>query len=99
MEVTTLAPQYSQFGSQVFLNTTSGKVQPCSLYAPPGNCTMTQIGTFVSQISIRMSYFGVIFFYATWVFLGCFLIGSVVACIRGKKSNIERRDNDSDEDE
>ncbi len=35
---------YCSFGSQVFLNTTSGKVQSCSLDAPPGNCTMTQIG-------------------------------------------------------
>jgi hypothetical protein len=46
MEVTTLAPQYANWGSQVFWNETSGENQPCSLDAPPQNCTMTQIGNF-----------------------------------------------------
>jgi LMBR1 domain-containing protein 1 len=99
MEVTTLAPQYAQFGGQLYFNSTTNTTEQCSLNAPPGVCTMTQIGTFVNQISVRMSFFSIIFFYATWVFLGCFLIGSVVACIRSKTSNIEKREDDSDEDE
>jgi len=98
-EVMTLAPRYSQFGSQVYFNETTNSTIQCSLNAPPGNCTLTQIATFVNTVSLRMSFFGVIFFYATWVFIACYLIGGVIACIRGKRSNIEKIENDSDEDE
>jgi len=98
-EIMTLAPRYSQFGSQVYFNGTTNSTIQCSLEAPPGVCTLTQIATFVNTISLRMSFFGVIFFYATWVFIACYLIGGIIACVRGKRSNIEKRENDSDEDE
>lgn len=44
-EVMTLAPRYSQFGSQVYFNSTTNTTSPCSLEAPTGSCTLTQIGT------------------------------------------------------
>lgn len=99
MEVTTLAPQYSNWGSQVFYNTTSEKLEPCSLNAPQGVCTMSQIGTFVNQIAVRTNFFGVIFFYGTWLFIATFLIGLIIAIVKGKASNVEAREDDSDEEE
>jgi len=97
MEITTLAPQYANWGSQVWKNGT--EVHKCSLNAPQGACTITQIGFFVSTISVRTSFFGVIFYYATWLFIAFFVIGSVIAVIKSKPSNVEQRDSDSDEDE
>jgi len=97
MEVTTLAPQYASFGSQVYRNGTT--IEPCSLFSPPGNCTLTQIATIIDRINIRTSFFGIIFYYITWLFVAAFLIGSIVACVRSRKSNIEKRESDSDEDE
>lgn len=44
MELTTIAPQYANFGSQTWRSDNSTEVHPCSLDAPPGKCTMTQIG-------------------------------------------------------
>jgi len=99
MEVTTLAPQYASWGSQKFLNTTSGKLQPCSLDAPMGNCTMSQIGTFVNRIMVRTTFFGWIFYIATWLFLIAFFIGLIVAIFKAKPSNVEEHESDSDEDE
>jgi len=99
MEVTTLAPQYSTFGSQVFLNTTTNETQPCTMNAPIGNCTMTQIGTIINTINIRTSFFGIIFYFIQWVFVLAFLIGSIVSCVKARSSNIERYEGDSDEDE
>jgi len=99
MEVTTIAPQYANFGNQVFYNTTSNQTEPCNFNAPSGNCTMTQIGEFVNRILLRTNFFGVVYFYATWIFVATFLIGIVIAGCRARSSNLERRENDSDEDE
>jgi len=99
MEITTIAPQYANFGSQVYKNVTDGDLHPCSFDAPTGSCTMTQIGTIVSGISVRMSFFAVIFYYAAWIFIACFLVGIIIAIFRSKTSNIEKREDDSDEDE
>jgi len=99
MEVTTLAPQYASFGSQMWLNTTSGELEKCSMNAPPGNCTMSQIGTFVNRISVRTSFFGIVFYFASWLFIALYLVGIVIAVVKGKATNVEGRESDSDEDE
>jgi len=101
MEILTLAPQYASYGTQDYeawnnvTNTT--KTEPCSITAPIENCTMTQIGILVGRIQLGTSFFGNIYFYAMWVFIAAFLIGSVVTCIQRKSSNIDQ-DVDSDED-
>jgi len=99
MEITTLAPQYATWGAQTWYNTTSGLSQPCSIDAPPTACSMTQIGTFVARISLRTSFFSIIFFYATWGFLVFYVIGFIIAVWRRKGSNVEKREDDSDSDE
>jgi LMBR1 domain-containing protein 1 len=100
MELTTLAPQYINFGSQVYIaNNSTGQTERCSLDAPPNKCTMTQIGTIINTISIRISFFSIIYLIASFIFVGAFLIGSIIAIFKSKPSNIEERDSDSDEDE
>jgi len=118
-EITTLAPQYSTFGTQVYnvsmLNATVGGngtvagngtvvvdnrgMIPCDLKSPQANCTMTQIAQIVNRVSIRTAFFGVIYFYATWVFLVFCVLGSFVALFKARASNIEKREDDSDEEE
>jgi len=99
MEITTLAPHYANFGSQVWKNGTSGELQSCSMDAPPTQCSMTEIGKIINRISVRTNFFGMIYFGATWLFLLMFLIGTIVAIFKSKASNIETKEEDSDEDE
>lgn len=96
IEIMTLAPSYASFGTQTyFLN---GTETPCSITAPIENCTMSQIGVFVSQIELGTSFFGNLFFYAMWAFVLAFLIGAVIACVRRKASNIEDQEDESDDE-
>jgi hypothetical protein len=46
-----------------------------------------------------MPFFGVVFFWAGWVFLATTLLSFFVAVVRCRRSNIDSRDSDSDEDE
>jgi LMBR1 domain-containing protein 1 len=100
-EITTIAPQYASFGTQQYKDYENGTytLKPCSLDAPQSNCTLTQVATFVNRISVRTNFFGILFFYATWVFLALALIGLAVAIFKAKPTNIEQRDSDSDSDE
>lgn len=99
MEITTLAPQYANWGSQVYFDAATNQTKSCSLEAPPGICTMTQIGTFVSRISVQTSFFGVLFFIGTWLFLLLWLVGTIIAFVKSRTSNIVERESDSEEDE
>lgn len=99
MEVMTMAPQYLTYGSQTYTND-KGESVACDLSAPhgQGNCTMTQIGTIVNRINMKMTFFGVVFYFATWAFVACFLIGFVVAIFRKKPSNVEVESDNEFED-
>jgi len=107
IEITTLAPQYTTFGTQTYNHTwvntnneTAWEMRPCSFDAPlHGVCTMTQISEIINRISIHTPFFGVIYFVATWIFLAFFLISILIAIFRSRKTNIESREDDSDEDE
>mmetsp|Transcript_5767 Transcript_5767/g.8057 ORF Transcript_5767/g.8057 Transcript_5767/m.8057 type:complete len:521 (+) Transcript_5767:119-1681(+) len=101
-EITTIAPQYASFGTQQYKDYNDNgtyTLKPCSLDAPQSNCTLTQVATFINRISVRTNFFGILFFYATWVFLAFALIGLAVAIFKAKPSNVEQRDSDSDSDE
>jgi len=99
MELTTLAPQYANWGSQTYTPINSTDVVPCSFDAPQGLCYMTQIGGIVNRISLRTTFFGFIFFYATWIFIAFTFLAFFIAAFKAKSSNVEIRDSDSDEDE
>jgi LMBR1 domain-containing protein 1 len=92
-----LAPQYTTYGGQVYNNGTA--VVECAHEAPKGACHMSQVSSFMSMISIGMPFFGVVFNWATWVFLGTTLISFFWAIIRCRKSNITSEADDSDEAE
>jgi LMBR1 domain-containing protein 1 len=92
-----LAPQYTTYGGQVYNNGTA--VVECGPQAPKDACHMSQVSTFMSMISIGMPFFGVVFNWATWVFLGTTLISFFWSIIRCRKSNITSEADDSDEAE
>ncbi|KAF2069994.1 hypothetical protein CYY_008686 [Polysphondylium violaceum] len=97
MQIINLAPRYVMYGTQVFLNTTSLEVLPCSIEAPPDLCIMSQIGVLTSRIQLGTSFFGIIYYYATWAFVGTFLIGLVVSIIRKPQTNISSAYDDEDD--
>ncbi|KYQ89234.1 LMBR1-like conserved region-containing protein [Tieghemostelium lacteum] len=97
VQILSLAPRYAMFGTQVWYNATSGDVEPCSIEAPSTACTMSQIGVLSSRIQMGTAFFGIIYYYATWVFVGTFLLGAIVALIKRRKSNIEISDSDDEE--
>jgi LMBR1 domain-containing protein 1 len=104
MEILTLAPQYATWGDQKYTNETSGDTVPCSMDSPiyngtNGGCKMTEIGMFVSFISVRMPFFAGAFFYGTFAFLITYLGGIVLALFKAKGSNLVKLENDSDSDE
>eukprot|EP01132_Coremiostelium_polycephalum_P004794 gene4794-5979_t len=96
MQLLTLAPRYSMFGTQVFLNATSGETLPCSIDAPTGLCVMSQIGVLVTRIQLGTSFFGIIYYYATWAFVGAFLLGCIISLVKKRQSNVVEYDSDDD---
>eukprot|EP01133_Synstelium_polycarpum_P013901 gene13901-16401_t len=97
-QILQLAPRYGMFGTQVWQNVTTGAISDCTLDAPTDLCVMSQIGVLSSRIIMGTSFFGIIYYYATWVFIGTFLIGCLVSIIKGRSSNVVKYNNDSDED-
>eukprot|EP00002_Diphylleia_rotans_P024302 TRINITY_DN4794_c0_g1_i5.p1 TRINITY_DN4794_c0_g1~~TRINITY_DN4794_c0_g1_i5.p1 ORF type:complete len:543 (+),score=104.36 TRINITY_DN4794_c0_g1_i5:97-1725(+) len=57
---TTLAPQYTAFGMQMYLDA-DGVTQECSVDTPSGKCFMTEMYLLVSRISLKGPIFAVIF--------------------------------------
>lgn len=51
-----------------------GKPAPCKISAPPGMCHMSQIASLTNLVNVRLPFFGVVFYYATWGFLGTTLL-------------------------
>jgi len=96
-----LAPQYTAFGGQSYLDKNTGDRVPCSLtQLGPGNlCHLSQIATLSTRINLSMPFFGVVFFWASWVFLATTLLSVFVAVVRCRRSNIDSHDSDSDETE
>jgi len=71
IELMSLAPQYVAYGDQTYI--LDGDKRRCELSSPTSQCTMTQIGTIINRIALKLTFFGVIFYYATWAFVGFFL--------------------------
>ncbi|EFA86778.1 LMBR1-like conserved region-containing protein [Heterostelium album PN500] len=98
IQIIQLAPRYSLFGTQVWYNATSNTVQPCSIDAPTDLCVMSQIGLLTSRIEMGTSFFGIVYYYATWGIVGAFLIGTLVSIFKRRDSNLQSFNNDSDEE-
>jgi hypothetical protein len=79
----TLAPRYTMFGDQTYL-AANATVVACSVLAPQSaNCSVTQIEKIVTDVKFRFDFFSVVFYWANWVFLACFVGGVVFSvCLR-----------------
>lgn len=81
----TLAPQYSTFGHQMFVDE-SGRVIPCTLEEavnaaaaaaksghPPTHCRMTQLAKFYNALAVELPMFGAAFFAGQFLFATAFV--------------------------
>jgi len=101
-QLISICPQYLQYGSQTYREN-NGSVLPCTptvvatFDTPYINCNMTQIGQFVNRISLKMGFFGVVFYWVGWVFIICYLIGLIIAFFRSRHNATDTTyDSDSD---
>lgn len=46
----------------------------CDVTAPPELCTATVLSTLLNKILVGTRYFGALYYYAQWVFLGLFIL-------------------------
>eukprot|EP01097_Dermamoeba_algensis_P008763 TRINITY_DN5952_c0_g1_i1.p1 TRINITY_DN5952_c0_g1~~TRINITY_DN5952_c0_g1_i1.p1 ORF type:complete len:386 (+),score=76.39 TRINITY_DN5952_c0_g1_i1:395-1552(+) len=95
VELSTLAPNYISFGSQTWEK--NGERIPCNEDGVPAHCTITHIGTLISRLSLKMGFFGMYFYIATWVFLFAWLGGLIYSIVKRKGSNIEELLTDEDD--
>eukprot|EP00753_Platysulcus_tardus_P010815 PLAT3072.1.p1 GENE.PLAT3072.1~~PLAT3072.1.p1 ORF type:complete len:536 (+),score=246.98 PLAT3072.1:26-1633(+) len=111
MELLTLAPQYTTFGDQTYSklvvdSDSSSKTGsdgleqealPCRLDVMSKSCAMSQIAIFLNRITVSMPFFAVVYYGASWLFVGFFLIFFIYALTRGKSGNLAL-ELDSDEE-
>lgn len=73
MEMFTLAPQYSTFGTQSFSKLSKQGDVPCKLSlisgAQKNECVMSNISKFYNKISISLPFFSTIFYLANWLLI------------------------------
>eukprot|EP00455_Lapot_gusevi_P032977 TRINITY_DN3601_c0_g1_i5.p1 TRINITY_DN3601_c0_g1~~TRINITY_DN3601_c0_g1_i5.p1 ORF type:complete len:363 (-),score=109.87 TRINITY_DN3601_c0_g1_i5:136-1224(-) len=93
-----LAPQYTSFGTQFYLaprNTTTGGIEfvktDCSFdqIGADNQCVLTQVSRFTHRLTSEMPFFGVIFYYSTWVFIGSFFLCSLYVLLCRKETDQE----------
>jgi len=73
MEMFTLAPQYSTFGTQRFSKNSNQGDVPCKLSLISGKqteeCIMSNISKFYNRISISLPFFSTILYIANWLLI------------------------------
>jgi LMBR1 domain-containing protein 1 len=77
MEMMTLAPQYSTFGTQRFSNSSFQGDVPCKLSlitTYDSDCIMSNISKFSNRISISLPFFSTIFYITNWLLI---LVGAI----------------------
>lgn len=110
-----VAPQYTLFGPQTYCSasTTPGVAPSCAgreelikqclslsdVERSGGVCTPSVVSTFLNRITINFPFFGLLFFWAQFVFLGVFLAVFVTSLFRTPKLDLEGLDRDAEIDE
>lgn len=105
-----IAPQYSHYGTQTFCTANGGDcrnhsdlIVACSETLKYDNakdvCTPSIMSTFLNRVAITWPFFGIVDFWAQFVFLGVFLIVFVTALIRTPQVNMHEIDEDAEADE
>lgn len=102
MEMFTLAPQYSTFGTQRFSkNSIQGDV-PCKLSLISGKqteeCIMSNISKFYNRISISLPFFSTIIYLANWLLILVLAVSVMYNFFYKEDINLEDI-NESDEDD
>ncbi|QKX54003.1 uncharacterized protein TRUGW13939_01085 [Talaromyces rugulosus] len=62
-------------------------------------CTPSVVSTFLNRVTLNFPFFGVVFFWAQFVFLGLYLVVAVIALVRTPKLNERQLDEDAEEAE
>ncbi|XP_059144900.1 probable lysosomal cobalamin transporter [Physella acuta] len=100
-----LTPQYSSFGSQHYVNvtgfgnSTSTVIKQCTTEVSEDYCVITRMTLLLVRFFFKMWFFGAAYYWLTWVFLGTFLIGFIVAVIKKKRSAISGEVDEDDFEE
>jgi len=102
----TALPTYATYGSQHYLAVTPNgtETMKCSasrdtLYPPTaGECQFTQLASLMTRFNLRCNLFGAINTYLVAFFLGCYVIGVVVAVFKRKRSILDVAKNETDDD-
>lgn len=92
MEMLTLAPQYSTFGTQTFAkNSKQGEI-PCQLSLISGaqqkECIMSNISKFYNRISLSLPFFSTIFYVANWLLISLMAISLLYAAFFKKDEDV-----------
>ncbi|KAH0559976.1 hypothetical protein GP486_003506 [Trichoglossum hirsutum] len=104
-----VAPQYATFGSQticknapknLILQPDCSKhpelVRPCSERSDSSVCTPTVVSTFLNRVMVNFPFFGVVCFWAQFVFLAVSLLILITALFRTPKLNEAQLDEDAE---
>jgi hypothetical protein len=100
IEILTLAPQYSTFGTQKFSKFSLQGEVPCklSLITNESDCLMTNISKFYNRISISLPFFSTIFYIANWMLILVIVISLVYSGFIKEEDIMEDiQENDDDE--
>jgi len=84
IQLYTLAPQYTTFGSQTF--SVNGTVVPCSLQAPAGACTPSQISTIILTILGNNDVFAIVFYFMNWALVASSIAMGIFGALRQRDS-------------
>lgn len=110
-----VAPQYSLFGPQKYCAAPleNQKIPDCTsrpdllracaelgdVERSHGVCTPSVVSTFLNRITINFPFFGLLFFWAQFAFLGVFLVVFITSLFRTPKLDVESLDRDAEIDE
>ncbi|KAL8907160.1 MAG: hypothetical protein Q9207_001582 [Kuettlingeria erythrocarpa] len=110
-----VAPQYAHYGPQTYCDkplrhptdqpdcTEHRKLRPCSetadSQAARNVCTASVGGTFLDTITVNFSFFGVVDFWAQFVFLAVYLIVFIVSLFRVPKLDEYQAEQDAEDEE
>jgi hypothetical protein len=100
IEILTLAPQYSTFGTQKFSKFSLQGEVPCklSLITNESDCLMTNISKFYNRISISLPFFSTIFYLANWLLILVIAISLIYSGFIKEEDIMEEiQENDDDE--
>ncbi|CBF84806.1 putative LMBR1 domain protein [Aspergillus nidulans FGSC A4] len=107
-----VAPQYATFGPQTFCDRLSGSsvlpelqcvVKRCSEAfgsdAAKKVCTPSVASTVLNRVTVSFPFFGAIFFWSQFAFIGVYLLALITSLLRSPKLDEQQLDEDAEEAE